>query len=425
MTALSPDHLAALATACLAEGAIPAPPPRQISIWEITSWILPMAPEHLRRVLAAEPGLPQGTAGSEGGTRWFTQNDLTALRAHFAKGPRKARYQPVRAAGALAPLVALTGPLGNMGRTTCLLHLATAAALSGLRVLVIDGDPAGRLASTLPPPPGQDAAPGTGVLSLIARSAALHLRRLNEARLERGDTPQPMDEALSAALPLRATDLIRPSLWSGLDVMAAPPAMMLGDLQITGWRLALRTWQPGRALAAALDDEGLRQRYDLILCDTPRGLGPLALALLTSADVLLAPFPLQETGPHESGLSRLGAGLQALAQATSQIEAEAQIAARALGQTAPAAQAWQRLWVLPNRAGPDAPRQMAACAAKLGEVLLPNPMPDIAALAQGAAAQFYDLDYRTLGRLAYAPLREACDAAWRAMADGLAKLQQS
>jgi len=40
----------------------------------------------------------------------------------------------------------------------------------------------------------------------------------------------------------------------------------------------------------------LRSRYDLILCDTPRGLGPLALSALASADVLLAPVSLKEGG---------------------------------------------------------------------------------------------------------------------------------
>lgn len=411
MPIFSPETLARIATTC-PEAAFPSDPQgRPISIWEITSWILPMAPEHLRRVLAAEPTLPQGSAGAEGGTRWFQPADLVALRAHFATGPRKARYLPARPSR--APLVVMTGPLGAMGRSMALVHLATAAALSGHRVLVIDGDPGGDVSRTLP----SSAPPGTGVLSLIARSAALHLRRLNEARLERGDAPQPMDEALSAALPLTAADLIRPSIWPGLDVMAAPPAMMQGDRQIAGWRLALRAWVPGQALAQALQEEGLRQRYDLILCDTPRGLGPLALALLAAADVLLAPFPLRDDGQ-----ARLGAGLAALAEAATQQQAEAQLAARALGQTAGPSQIWQALWVLPNRAGGDAARQMAQ-ASRLGEALLPNPLPEIAALTEGLAPQFYDLDYRKLGRLTYAPLREACDAAWRALAERLVSLQ--
>ncbi len=433
MPPLSPASLQTLGAACHPGAPRPALPQRLISIWEITAWILPMAPEHFRRVLAADPSLPQGTAGAEGGTRWFTQSDLVALRAHFATGPRKSRYLPTPAPR--APLITLAGPLGGMGRSTALLHLATAAALSGYRILVIDGDPAGSLGHALGALSGHGddtdggasgrgtSGRGTsdrgssvgeaGVVSLIARSAAQHLRRLNEARLDRGESPQPMDEVLNAALSLRVADLIRPSRWPGLDVMAAGPGLIQGDLQIALWRQSWRSWHPGRAVAAALDDDGLRQRYDVILCDTPRGLGPLALSLLTSADLLLAPLPMQE-----QGLIRLGAGLHALGEAAAQTEAEVQQTARALGQTA-APQLWQGLGVLPTRAGADAARQMAGFAAKLGDALLPTPLPEVAAVASGQAAQVYDLDYRSLGRLTYAPLREACDAAWRAVASVL------
>ena len=409
---MTPTDLQTLAAACGVPAALPPRAERQISIWEITSWILPMAPEHFRRVLAATPSLPQGNAGAEGGTRWFTPADLVPLRAHFATGPRKTRYLPPRPAGtgpSQAPLVTLTGPLGDMGRSTALLHLATGAALSGYRILVIDGDPAGSLGLCLPAPIGQDRVGGAGVLSLIARSAARHLRLLNAARLDRGEVPQPMDAVLAAALTLGAADLIRPSLWPGLDVMPAPPALLQADLQMSGWGQSLRGWLAGPALAAALEEDGLRQRYDLILCDTPRGLGPLALALLTAADILLAPLPLQG-----AGLARLGAGLQALAEASTRVEDAAQQTARALGQTAPA-RAWHRLTVLPTRAGPDAARQTPGFAAKLGDALLPTPLPEVDAVAAGQVAQAYDLDYRQIGRLAYAPLRAACDAHVRAV----------
>ena len=423
MSPFTPAQLTTLAAACTDTAPKPPSPPRPISIWEITSWILPMAPEHFRRVLAADPSLPQGVAGAEGGTRWFAPADLGPLRAHFATGPRKARYQPAYAAR--APLVALTGPMGDMGRTTCLLHLATAAALSGYRILVIDGDPCGRLGRTLPPPSAFEDGPdnggpddrgteaqGAGVLSLIALSAAQHLRRLNEVRLDRGETPHPMDAVLTAALTLPAAALIRPSLWPGLDVMAAPPALMQADLQLAGWRQSLRNWQPAAALAMALDEGGLRQRYDLILCDTPRGLGPLALSLLSAADVLLAPLP-------EDGLPRLAEGLAALGSATSLAEAEALQTARALGQT-PAPQLWQSLLVLPTRTGST--RLPAGFAAKLGDSLLPAALPEIPGLGSNLGpdlAQFYDLDYRHIGRLAYAPLRSACDAAWATLASAL------
>ena len=389
-----------------------APPPRLISIWEITSWILPMAPEHLRRVLAATPDLPQGSAGVEGGTRWFTPAEVATLRSHFSQSPRKSRYQPQRPVQATAPLITLAQPQGRAGRSTATLHLATAAALSGYRVLVIDADPAGGLAQAL----RIGAAHQAGVHGLIARSAARHLRQSNEARLDRGEAPLAMDAVLGAALGLQAQDLIRPTVWPGLDLIPAAAALMQADLQIGRWRMAQARWQPWRALAEALDSDGLRSRYDLILCDTGRGLGPLALSMLASADVLLAPLPL-DPGAGRS----LSAGLEALAQALSAVQAEAQITAQALGQAAQPMQ-WRRLAVLPTRARADAAAVLAGYAAKLGPALLPSPLPEIAQIANGTAAQFYDLDYRDIGRLIYAPQREATEAAWRGVADLLAGL---
>ena len=171
------------------------------------------------------------------------------------------------------------------------------------------------------------------------------------------------------------------------------------------------SWYPWRALAEALDTDGVRSRYDLILCDTPRGLGPLALSLLTSADILLAPLPLRG-----DGLTNLGAGLHSLAAATQTLEGELQTTARALGQTA-APFIWQRLAVLPTRAGPDAARYLASATAQLGDALLPAALPEV------HTPQFYDLDYRTIGRLPYAPLRDACDAAWVGLSEVLRTAQ--
>ena len=110
-----------------------------------------------------------------------------------------------------------------------------------------------------------------------------------------------------------------------------------------------------------------------------------------------------------------------MAQALSATQSEAQITAQALGQAAQPLH-WRRLAVLPTRAGPDAAAQLATYAAKLGPALLPSPLPEIPQIANGTTAQFYDLDYRNVGRLTYAPLRHACDAAWRGLAAVLAGL---
>ena len=298
-----------------------------------------------------------------------------------------------------------------MGRTTALLHLAVGSALSGYRVLVIEGDAGAMSGFTLPDrnQQGNVGAVGQGIFSIIARSAAGHLRKLNEVRLDRGDAPVSMEGGLSAALALRPSDLIYASLWPGLDVMPLPAQALLADMQIANWRQSLRGWTP----ACSLDLEDLRPRYDLILCDTPRGLGSLALTLLGAADILLAPLPL-----HHGALTRLETGLDMLTEATNMQYAQAQTLARALGQT-PLPAPTPRRYILPTRAGADAARLMAEYTARLGDALLPDAMPEIPAIASSQVAHFYDLDYRSLGRLAYAPLRKASDTACHKLAHAL------
>ena len=76
--------------------------------------------------------------------------------------------------------------------------------------------------------------------------------------------------------------------------------------------------------------------------------------------------------------------------------------------------------ILPTMAAANAPALLAGFAARLGPVLLPDALPEIPQVAAGRLRQLYDLDYRDIGRLAYAPLREACEAAWGGVAKRLA-----
>lgn len=276
------------------------------------------------------------------------------------------------------------------------LHLAIAGALAGLRVLVIDGDPSG----TLGPDLGVNNSTAS-LLPLVARSAGQHLRHINEGRLDRGDAPLPMDPRLSLALQPNPAPLIFPSHWHGLDVLPAGPDLMQADLVIGGWQRALPRWQPRRALLDAIQADGLRHRYDLILCDTGRGLGPLAITLLTAADVLLAPL-------KPGAAPDLAAGLDALAAAVRDMDASDQITAQALGQShSPIA--WRRLAILPTCMPVGSPLQITLSAT------LPAALPEVRQVAEGKARNLYDMDYRSIGRVAYAPLRDAAEMASRAV----------
>ena len=49
---------------------------RLFSTWEITKYLIPVAPAHFRRVLRQNPDLPQGVTETEGGAKWFTLDEV-------------------------------------------------------------------------------------------------------------------------------------------------------------------------------------------------------------------------------------------------------------------------------------------------------------------------------------------------------------
>ena len=92
---------------------------RLFSTWEITKYLIPVAPPHFRRVLRANPALPQGRGETDAGAKWFSLDEVLRLRAHFAaRGlaaprntaptgpracPRKSAPWPISRAGSARP----------------------------------------------------------------------------------------------------------------------------------------------------------------------------------------------------------------------------------------------------------------------------------------------------------------------------------
>jgi len=124
---------------------------RLFSTWEITKYLIPVAPAHFRRVLRSNPDLPQGVSETEGGARWFTLDEVLKLRAHFgAEGSKAKEYTPYRPEGLDAKIVAVANFKGGVGKTSTCAHLAMSAALDGYKVLVIDLDSQGSMTSEKP-----------------------------------------------------------------------------------------------------------------------------------------------------------------------------------------------------------------------------------------------------------------------------------
>ncbi|RJK98578.1 chromosome partitioning protein, partial [Paracoccus aestuarii] len=114
---------------------------RPFSTWEITKYLIPVAPQHFRRVLRQNPDLPQGRSETEGGAKWFTLEEVLRLRAFFGtEGSKSKEYLPYRPKGLPAKIVAVANFKGGVGKTSTCAHLAMSAALDGYRVLMIDLD---------------------------------------------------------------------------------------------------------------------------------------------------------------------------------------------------------------------------------------------------------------------------------------------
>jgi chromosome partitioning protein len=407
----SPAALAALARALAGTagpGAPAAVPPPLLGLREITGHLMPMAPEHLRRVLAAHSELPQGQVAA-GQTRRFTAEGVAALRAHFADhGGRNRPWRAPRPPGRGAAVIALADPGGGSGRSTLALNLAVRGALAGWRVLLVDADPRAPLAGRLAQNGTED-----GVLGLFARQCGLRLVAVNEARMDRGEAPLPFDEAIAAGLDRDPRAAVQPTPWPGLTVIGPGPAAATADLALFSWMRTARGWMPWRALTEALEAAGLCAENDLVLCDAGRGLGPLALSVMAGADGLVLPVAPQGQAAAGQALAEIAAGLAAAT-------AEARLVARALGpRGGPGGVTTPRLLRLVARAGGD-PVAFGRLAVAAGGALLPAPMPELP--GAGPLPLFAEAPARLIGRAGQEALWSGIDALWAEVAGMAAAL---
>jgi chromosome partitioning protein len=382
---------------------------RLFSTWEITKYLIPVAPAHFRRVLRQNPDLPQGRSETESGAKWFTLDEVLRLRAHFAaEGSRAKEYLPWRPKGLPAKIVAVANFKGGVGKTSTAAHLAMSAALDGYRVLVIDLDSQGSMTSIFG---GRVADEWQTVFPLLARHYAQHLRRENQNRLDRGEAPVAIDETLTEALKIRAGDLVQKTHWPNIDLIGAQLNLYWAEFQIPVWRMQGRSWKLWDALTDTLAADGLLDAYDVVFLDTPPALGYLTINGLSAADILLVP-----TGASFLEFDSTGRFFDMLHSTFASIEDGENMAARALGRDEMAFE-WDAVRAVVTRYDAGQQAELAGLMqAYLGRTLSPH-RQDFTALIGQAGEQvsgIYEADYRDFNRETYARGRETFDATYAA-----------
>ena len=383
---------------------------RLFSTWEITRYLIPVAPAHFRRVLKQNPDLPQGLSETEGGAKWFTLDEVLRLRAHFgAEGSRTKPYLPWRPQGLPAKMVAVANFKGGVGKTSTAAHLAMSAALDGYRVLVIDLDSQGSMTSLFG---GRVADEWQTVFPLIARHYATHLRVENQRRVDRGDAPVALDETLTAALGVSAGDLVQKTHWPNIDLIGAQLNLYWAEFQIPVWRMAARGWKLWDALSDRLAEDGVLDAYDIVFLDTPPALGYLTINGLAAADILLVPV-----GASFLEFDSTGRFFDMLHATFASIEEGENLAARALGRPEMAFQ-WDAVRAIVTRYDAGQQAELAALMqAYLGRTLAPHRQDFTALIGQAGESVkgIYEADYRDFNRETYARGRETFDATWAAV----------
>lgn len=382
---------------------------RSFSTWEITRYLIPVAQAHFRRVLKAHPDLPQGSSESKTGTKWFTLEEVLKLRMFFsAEGSKAKEYQPYRPKGLPAKIAAVANFKGGVGKTSTTVHLAMSAALDGYKVLVIDLDSQGSMTSVFG---GQVADEWQTVFPLLARHYAEYQQSENQRRMDRGETPIPLDDTLTAARKVTSKDLIQSTHWPNIDLIGAQLNLYWSEFQVPVWRLQGRGWKLWDALTEVLNADGVLDDYDVIFIDTPPALGYLTINGLAAADILLVPV-----GASFMEFDSTGRFFDMLHSTFRSIEDAENMAARALGQ-AELSFEWDAVRAVVTRYDHGQQAELAALMqAYLGPTLSPH-RQDYTALIGQAGEQvqgIYEADYRDFNRETYVRGRETFDETYAA-----------
>nr|WP_280971505.1 AAA family ATPase [Cupriavidus gilardii]WDE72644.1 Plasmid replication protein RepA [Cupriavidus gilardii] len=197
-------------------------------------------------------GLPSGVPTASGRRREFTLAEarewVRAFRARFA-----------RPAGAPAITIAVGNFKGGVSKTTTVMTLAQGLSLRGHRVLAIDMDPQGSL---------------TTLFGIIP-----------DAEVGEGDTFVALANGDETSLDYA----IRPTYWDGIDLVPASQTLATCEFTLPARQMKDPKFEFWNVLNAGL--AAAREKYDVILIDTPPALNYCTINAFMAAEGLVVPTP--------------------------------------------------------------------------------------------------------------------------------------
>lgn len=381
---------------------------RPFSIWEISSFMFDVPADTLRKKLAEDPSLPQGTVEDDGRQRWFSLAEINELR-------RRVRFRgktllPERPKGR-ALRVAVSNFKGGVGKTVVAQHLANAAALDGYRVLVVDFDPQATLTHSMGLVEVKE---WNTVWGIMCRDLCREADRIMESYDDPDDCPYPAADELPKDVQeigtMRVQDFIQRTSWPTIDIIPSCANAAFVEFASAQYRSLHKAWSFFGCVARYLD-ELPEDQYDLVIFDCPPAIGYQSLNAAFAADVLYIP-----SGPgyweYDSTTSFLGQLGDALQEISVGFEKIAEDAGIRLPKT------FLDIRLLMTRFEVSNPLHAAMLEAfrnVFGADVCQNPIEMTRAVEQSGRFQMsvYEQDYREMTRETWKRARQSFDNAYQ------------
>lgn len=196
--------------------------------------------------------LPAGTLSETKSKRFWTVDEAQQWAAAY-------RSEKMKLKGAPAVTIAIANFKGGVAKTTTAATLAQGLSLRGHgRILCVDTDPQGSLSELLSKPPQ----------TVKIEETILPLYQGTESSLEYA---------------------VRRTYWPGIDIVAASPIVFDAEFALPVRQMNESSFQFWNVLDQGLDS--LRDKYDVIIIDTPPSLSYSTINSLMASDGLVIPVP--------------------------------------------------------------------------------------------------------------------------------------